>query len=229
VGLLAPASRDASFAAPRVEDLGRGAERGREVAPAIARLLAAAWLRPEDLGTVVVDVGPGSFTGTRVAVATAKGLHVGTGVPLLAVSSLDALACASEDAPGPVLALRDARAGEAYFALYRRGTGEDARLAAIGPPSRGRADALFAAMDAAGVPKALAVGEDAERLAVTMGLAPRLLGVRTPFAGAVEALRAAAPRLARGESDPADALAPLYLQPSTPERRLSEAGGAAPA
>jgi tRNA threonylcarbamoyladenosine biosynthesis protein TsaB len=211
----------------RVVDLGQGAERGREVAPAIARLLDEAGLEPEALGAVAVDVGPGSFTGTRVGVATAKGLHVGVGVPVVAVSSLDALARAAEDAPGTILALRDARAGEAYFALYRPG-GPGRAPVALGPPARGRADDVRAALAAAGVAKALAVGEDAERLAVTMGLGPALLGVRTPFAGAAEVLAVALPRIARGEADAADALAPLYLQPSTPERRLAEAGGTPP-
>jgi tRNA threonylcarbamoyladenosine biosynthesis protein TsaB len=212
----------------RVETLGSGAERGREVAPSIGRLLDAAGLSPSDLSALAVDVGPGSFTGTRVAVATAKGLHVGTGVPVVAVSSLDALARAAHDAAGPLLTLRDARAGEAYFALHRRPPGGGGAWEVAGPPARGRAGEIRAALAAAGIAKALAVGEDAERLAVAMGLGPLLLGVRTPFAGAAEVLAVAGERLARGESDAGDALAPLYLQPSTPERRLAEAGGAPP-
>jgi tRNA threonylcarbamoyladenosine biosynthesis protein TsaB len=210
----------------RARPLGQGADRGRGVAPAIAEVLAEAGLSPADVGGVAVDVGPGSFTGTRVGVATAKGLHVATGVPLVGVASLDAIAHATGPAPAPVLALRDARGGEAYFAVYEP--------AAEGPPptaprrlldpTRGRADAIREAVAGLGLRKVIASGEDAERLAVSLGLGPILLGVRTPFVAAADVLAVALPRLLAGDADVGDALRPLYLQPSTPERRLAEAG-----
>ena len=64
------------------------------LAPATAALLADAGIDAEQLAAVVVGLGPGSFTGLRVALATAKGLCLGAGVPLWGVSSL-AIAAAS--------------------------------------------------------------------------------------------------------------------------------------
>jgi tRNA threonylcarbamoyladenosine biosynthesis protein TsaB len=201
--------------------LGAGTERGRGVTVAIASLLGSAGLAPKDLDAVAVDVGPGSFTGVRVGVATAKSLAFALSIPVVGVSSLDALVVAAGETSHPVLALRDARAGEAYFSLHAARTSPGAP-AGGGKPARGTAADVRAALAARGIAKALAVGEDAERLAVTMPLTGILAGVRTPVAGPEEVLRIALPRLEAGETDDADALAPLYLQPSTPERRLLE-------
>jgi len=102
-------------------------------------------------------------------------------------------------------------------------------------PARGRADAIRQALEERSIAKALAVGEDAERLAITMPLAGLLAGVRTPDAGPDAILALALPRFAAGTTDDPDTLAPRYLQPSTPERRLAEeaarraGGGGAPA
>src|SRR5262245_47841208 len=62
-----------------VVSLGQGAERGRGVTPAIASLLERHRLSPRDLAGIAVDLGPGSFTGSRVGVATAKGLALACG------------------------------------------------------------------------------------------------------------------------------------------------------
>jgi hypothetical protein len=67
----------------------------------------------------------------------------------------------------------------------------------------------------------IAVGEDAERLAITLPLAGLLAGVRTPTAGPEAVLAVALPRFRAGTTDDAAALAPSYLQPSTPEARLA--------
>lgn len=85
--------------------------------PRIAALLAEAGVRPRELAAVACGVGPGTFTGTRVAVATAKGLAFALPCPLFAVSTLAAIA-AGAAADGPVLATIDARRGEVYAALF---------------------------------------------------------------------------------------------------------------
>ena len=74
-----------------VEVVADDSRRHTEVlAPAIASLLAELGWSVQSLDGVVVDVGPGLFTGLRVGVATAKGLAVATGVGLFAVTSTDA-------------------------------------------------------------------------------------------------------------------------------------------
>jgi tRNA threonylcarbamoyl adenosine modification protein YeaZ len=69
------------------------------------------------IGLVACGRGPGTFTGSRVAVATAKGLALGLGVPVVAVSTLAALA-ASSPTDGRVLALLDARREQVYGAVF---------------------------------------------------------------------------------------------------------------
>lgn len=214
--------------------LASGADRGRGVTPAIAALLAAHGLAPAALAGIAVDVGPGSFTGTRVGVATAKGFAVAHGTPVVAVGSLEALALTAGPARLPLLTLRDARNGEAYFALWHApaapsdGTppGETPLPQRIARPARGPAAAVRAALEERGIAKAVLVGEDAERLAVTLPLTGVVAGVRTDPPSPEAVLRLAWRRFAAGTVDDADALAPLYLQPSTAEARLH--GGRAP-
>ena len=82
---------------------------------------------PSDLSLAAVDAGPGSFTGTRVGVAFAKALGYAAGVPLAAVSSLEARA--SEAATeGTVSVVLDARRGCVYAALFRAEGGGLRRL-----------------------------------------------------------------------------------------------------
>jgi tRNA threonylcarbamoyladenosine biosynthesis protein TsaB len=75
----------------------------------IEDLLAAAGLRLRDLDRIAVGLGPGSFTGVRIAVAYAKSLAYGSGVPLVGISSYDALE--PEGTPLPLLAVVQGRRG----------------------------------------------------------------------------------------------------------------------
>jgi len=86
--------------------------------PAIHEVLEAADLRIGEVEGFAVGLGPGSFTGLRIALATAKGLALGTGRPLVGVPTLDALAwnVAPASLICPVL---DARKKEVFAAIYR--------------------------------------------------------------------------------------------------------------
>jgi tRNA threonylcarbamoyladenosine biosynthesis protein TsaB len=77
--------------------------------------------RVSDLGGYAVSVGPGSFTGLRVGVATVKGLAFGDAAPVAAVSTLEALASSAHASDLPVLACLDARRGEVYAAAWSPG------------------------------------------------------------------------------------------------------------
>lgn len=69
---------------------------------------------------IAVGLGPGSFTGLRIGIATARGAGAAAGVPVVGVSTLDALASAAEVEGGgdSVLATVDARRGELFASLY---------------------------------------------------------------------------------------------------------------
>jgi tRNA threonylcarbamoyladenosine biosynthesis protein TsaB len=99
----------------------------RELMPAVAEVMARSGLAWEELDALAVGRGPGSFTGLRVGVATARALAHARGLPLRPVSSLAALAEGA--GAGAALAVIDARRGEVFAAL--RG-GEVAE----GPPER---------------------------------------------------------------------------------------------
>lgn len=75
---------------------------------------------PMDLDAIAVGAGPGSFTGLRIGMATAKGIAFAAGKPLWAVSSLAALAW-DANANGFVVAVLDARKGEVYAGCYLDG------------------------------------------------------------------------------------------------------------
>jgi tRNA threonylcarbamoyladenosine biosynthesis protein TsaB len=87
--------------------------------PAVDFCLHAAGVTRADLTAIVVGAGPGSFTGVRIAAATARGLAAGLGIPLLAYSSLAALAATAARGTDAVCAMFDARRGEVYGACYR--------------------------------------------------------------------------------------------------------------
>jgi tRNA threonylcarbamoyl adenosine modification protein YeaZ len=96
-------------------------EQAARLVPAIDTALSRAGVDRTALAGLVVGEGPGSFTGVRVAAATAKGLAHALGLPLLAVSSLAAAALAHD--AGPVrYVLFDARADRVYGACYGVGS-----------------------------------------------------------------------------------------------------------
>ena len=94
---------------------------------AAERLLARAALEPRDLHAVAVGRGPGSFTGVRIGVATAKGLAHGLRAPLVGFGTLDAVAWRA-GARGLLGVLGDAMRGEVYPALFRAEGSSPVRL-----------------------------------------------------------------------------------------------------
>ena len=94
----------------------------RRILSSIDYLMKEVALTWADLGGIVISLGPGSFTGLRIGMATAKGLVMGTGLPLLGVSTLDiyASSCLTNKL---ICATLDARKKEVYSAFYRREEG----------------------------------------------------------------------------------------------------------
>lgn len=121
VGSVA-ACRDEEVLAEEV--LHEGMAHGRLLVPIMDRVVErAGWSGPREIDLVVVDQGPGSFTGLRVGLACAKTLAVQLGKPLAAVCSFDAMA---ENAPAEcerILTALDAKRGQVYAAAYERRNG----------------------------------------------------------------------------------------------------------
>ena len=109
------------------------------LAAAALQEAGAAW---SELTRIGAGVGPGTFTGLRIGIATARALAQGLGVAVAPVSTLHALALAARtDGDGPVVAVIDARRGEAFVAGY------DAAGRPVLPPAAWRPEQL------AGVPE----------------------------------------------------------------------------
>lgn len=92
------------------------ATHSEEILAMVSEVLARGGLRPVDIQLVAVGIGPGSFTGVRIGMATAKGLHIALDVPLVGVTSLNAMAASAWGAEGYVLTALDARRDELYAA-----------------------------------------------------------------------------------------------------------------
>lgn len=188
---------------------GRVAERSVEsltggsalVLPWVDELLAETKLEFAALGGIAFGAGPGSFTGLRLACGVAQGLAFGLDLPVVGVSTLEALALASGEAR--VFACLDARMNEVYFATYavsgRQATEIDAPR--VAPPAE----------------VALPAGEGwigcGDGFASYAAALPKFARIRSdvcPTAAAVAEI--AAGRFARGEGVDAAEAMPLYVR-----------------
>ncbi len=192
--------------------------RGRDLVPAIARLLAGRGLAPRDLHVIACGVGPGSFTGIRIGIATAAALAYAADVPVLEAGSLDGIAANAPGTAERVVVLLDARQGRVFRGRFRR---EGTALVA-----EGAYDAPTAEAAAAALPEGAFVLGDAR------GKHEGLFG---RFAGAADApvrpdviARLAAARFAAGERSRPEELLPLYLRLSDPEIRRASSSGTIP-
>lgn len=197
-------------------DLGlRHAERLMEL---VDFCVSRAGLRPADIDLVACSGGPGSFTGLRIAMSTAKGMALALGKPRVTVPSLDALAWGLEWAPGAVMPVIDGKKGRLNAALYERGSRVSAWLDA--PLAE-----LAALLDT--YPEALVTGPDAS---LFEGLAAERAGLRLDRRAGMPAARAiAALAVERFEShgpSPEDE-GPLYLRPSEAEETDAARSGRA--
>ncbi|MBW2287740.1 MAG: tRNA (adenosine(37)-N6)-threonylcarbamoyltransferase complex dimerization subunit type 1 TsaB [Deltaproteobacteria bacterium] len=187
----------------------RGAEGGaaaETLLPEIDRLLREQEVSAADLDAFAVSIGPGSFTGLRVGLATLKGLAFGSDRPVARVPTLTALAWLSPRRDLPVAALLDARRGEMYAAVYD--LGDDGPRSRIDEGVYGP-DELIPHLP----PECILVGEGAElfgsEIRDRLG-AGVVIGAGAASAAAVGWIGAR--MLARGEGVAAADLVPHYVR-----------------
>ncbi len=171
------------------------------------------------LEALAVSIGPGSFTGLRVGIATVKGLALALGLPVAPVPTLDALASNLPFADAPVCPLLDARKGEVYLSLYRWNEDRMEReWDYLALPPRAAAERLR--------PPVIVVGDGVaaclpflSHLGAGLRVAPA--SHSAPSAAVVGQLGRGV--LGSGHAVAAEVLAPLYLRPSEAELKAGRA------
>lgn len=228
-GPIAEIAVVSSEAAPAVETFAHRMDLAQSLMPRLDALLAHAGVPLSSLDGIAVSLGPGSYTGIRIGVVTAKALAYAANIPLAGVPTLAALAEEADTAASNatrerlICALLPARADEYFVALYQRADGELRTRAAVTVMGREAlaerlvrypgSVLLAASSPDAAAPLAAALGPRAivhVREEATLALAVAALGRR---------------RLAEGGDDPAT-LAPLYVRAPTvtlPDGRVVEA------
>ena len=166
-----------------------------------------AGVTPQELDAVAIGAGPGSFTGLRIGMATAKGIAFAAGKPLWSVSSLAAMA---HGAPSPVVAVLDARRGEVYAGCYRDGV--------LVGDERVMSPAELATWVESLVGPAHFVGDALAAHEILVPLRDRWSPPSTPSGAAVARLALAGARI-----DVLTSGAPAYIRPSEAELRARHA------
>ena len=103
-----------------------------ELAPQVDALFALRNITPQDLTALAVAIGPGSYTGTRIALSFAKGIVAATGLPLVGIPTLDALAYPHIRPDSALCALVAAGRNRYCWASYAPGSGFPERSSAWG-------------------------------------------------------------------------------------------------
>lgn len=192
--------------------------------PLVDGCLKLAGWEPREIDVVAAVTGPGSFTGVRIGVATAKGIAEALGKPVAAVSTLEVLAASFPGFGGVVVPILDARREQVYCAVY------DGDLMELASPDAVKLDAL---LDYPAVVNAQAVLFAGDGVAAYRDIILQRLGDRAKFAPPHLALQRAGAavwlawkKAEAGQTMDAADLMPVYLRKSQAEqlREKREAG-----
>ena len=190
--------------------------------PLIQSILDREKLSLAVLSGLAVSIGPGSFTGLRIALATAKGIAYDSGLPVVGVSTLQANAARVKDHEGIICSLLDARKQEVYEAIFRR---QRQTLTRLSEERVCSIDAAIGSLRNAGAINAVIVGDGARvyepLLAKAFGSSIRISPGDQLGSLAAQVALLAWRRFVDHASDDLASLVPLYLRSSEAENRLA--------
>lgn len=166
-----------------------------DLTPSLEKVFKENKMRPEELEVIAVGLGPGSFTGLRVGITTAKVMAYALKKKIIGIPSIEAIARGVEDWDGPVAVVLDAKKGKIYSAVYQK-RGIDWRL--IQKPALDTLDSFRVRL-----PKKTRVVDDVSRGDPT----------GRPYAKASKIGEAAWARIQKKKFDDPWRLEPLYLHP----------------
>ncbi len=204
-----------------------GGAHGSLLLPAIDRLFSQSGLRLSDLSGLACSIGPGSFTGIRVGIATCLGLRGATGLPLTLVPTLEAMARSLEAVTVPICPMLVSRRGEVYWAIFH--WTEDGRLDRV-------------VGEQVGTPRAFAQSLTEPKLVFGAGWSSMESEIRAALPKSVtvtvgppqvfkpsayQVARIGMERLRRGEIA-GDLVAPLYVQRAEADIQYERSGGVSP-
>ena len=187
----------------------------QSLAPGIQRLLAAIGWRVTDIELVAVTLGPGSFTGLRVGVATAKALAYALEARCIGVNTLEVIAAQCREDCSRLSVAMDAQRGQVFAEFFER---SEAGWRVIAAPSVLSNDEWLGSLN----PDIAASGPALVKLATHLPLGVRMTeaGDWRPRAATVAAL--ASMRQLAGAYDDVWKLAPLYLRKSAAEEKWEQ-------
>ena len=199
----------------------------RSLMGAIDRVLKKAGLTLRDLQGLALSIGPGSFTGLRVGLATMLGFRAVTGTPLALVPTLEAMAWNMRGAPGLLLPVLKSRRNEVYWAAYEWLPGPilHTRIAEqVGPPS-----SIAQAPQGPGSCTLLGDGwqayeQEIRQVIASIGVQVQELAPERQRPSAVSVALAARERFASGRVAE-QSVAPRYIQRTEAEVKFDELQG----
>lgn len=195
------------------EVLGESHAHASDLLPALERLMVRAEITPRDVQRVFVGIGPGSYTGLRVGIATALGLIRGTGASLYTIASGETRAFAECEPGTQACLLLDARQNELYFAHYER-TANDVNT--LVQPCVTNANELTSLLPRDGIilgDASVAANEQVTGLDERERERVRAANEESGFARAAALLRLGSARVDAGKLEPTQHPEPLYLRP----------------
>lgn len=196
-----------------VRALDEARRHARDLAPAVAELLAVQKWKPRDLQAVIVSRGPGSYTGLRVGIMSAKTLAYATGCAVIGVDTFAVIARQAPATAQTMDVLADAQQDRLYVQSFERGVGE------AWPAVTELAIMTAAEWLRRSTPSTWVSGPGARQVEGRLPEGAQCVPLERREPGCASLLQLGYERLRAGGSDDLWRLEPLYARPSSAEEQ----------